>query len=91
MTVEVIEYDKDGNETQTKKFSYVEDAVTWCELQSGKRYKHWGETEMGYQLMAMDEIDHLADTGEFPDRWYQIHGIDDEGVMRPLEEGDQGK
>jgi hypothetical protein len=88
MTVEAIEYDKDTNEIASKRFECVEDAVAWCEERRGEKFEHWGDTQMGYQLMTLADLDSFAATSIFPDRWYEVHGIDEEGQMRELEEGD---
>lgn len=87
--VQAIEYDRQGDIIETKDdFDYVEDAIAWCEARRGAKL-HAGDTEFGYQLMTEAERDAFAlPPFDFPERWYEVHGVEDNGEIRYLEEDD---
>lgn len=88
MTVEAIEYDHKGNIVEAAQFRYLEDAIEWCEHRRGAKFEQWGDREIGFQLMMTNEFEHHFATDEFPERWYEIHGLTEHGELRELTDKD---
>jgi hypothetical protein len=86
MPVQAIEYDANTEVLAIEHFQYVEDAIAWCEERKGAKL-HLGDTEFGYVLMTEDETENMAKS-QWPDKWYEVHGAEDDGTIRYLEEED---
>jgi hypothetical protein len=86
--VQAIEYDANYEILETKDdFEFVEDAQKWCEARRGEPIE-WGDTEFGYSGMTAKEQEHLGEHSEFPPRMYEVHGIEEDGGIRYLEDED---
>jgi len=85
--VEAIEYDATTEVTAFEHFPTVEAAIRWCEERKGQKMIEL-DTEFGFQLMTEQDVDKLSTTSEWPAQWYEVHGAEEDGQIRYLEDGD---
>jgi len=83
--VQAIEYNAEADILETAEFQYVEDAFAWCEQRRGAALE-WGDTNFGYHGMTVEERENSAEG--MPPRWYEVHGLHENGDIRELEEDD---
>jgi hypothetical protein len=91
MTVRVLQLNSEGDPTgaEHKDFATVEQAQKWCEEQRGAKLE-WGEEGRFFSLEGMTEaeVEAMGEEGEYPPVRYWIHGIENDGEMRELEDED---
>jgi hypothetical protein len=87
--------DSKGETISTKDFPWVEDAMEEASREAGEELGNWGDTQIGYEAMTKAAGDKLTETGEYPDRFWQILGLDKDGNEDEIaaeyhrEEGDE--
>jgi hypothetical protein len=84
MRIQAIEYNANTDIVAEEKFATAKEAREWCETRRGAKM-WWGDTEFGYQGSTEEE----RTTGKWPPaKWYEIHGVTEEGDVDYLEESD---
>lgn len=68
--------DTNGDTVKTEDFPFIEDAMAAAEAAGGAPGE-WGDTQIGYEWMTEAGRETLNDTGEYPERYWQILGLDD--------------
>lgn len=86
-TIEAVEYDAAHEITATEHFPTVAAAFAWCNERRGEDMEP-GDTEFGYVLMTEADGQRLSDTNEYPAKWYEVHGVEQDGQIRYLEESE---
>jgi hypothetical protein len=84
--IEAIEYDATTEITAQAIFPSVEAAIRWCESRKGHKMLLL-DTEFGFQLMTEEDVEKLS-TSEWPAKWYEVHGAEEDGQIRYLEDED---
>lgn len=87
--VQIIKYDGRFEEKAKLDFPFVEDAEKWAEEEAEQKLI-WGDTQIGLEGNTEATIKSLNDTGihKEDEPIFQIHGLEDDGDMRELEESD---
>lgn len=84
--IQVLEYDANSEIIRMVHFHTVEDAIEWCQEQKPNLIEL--DTEFGFQMMTNVDIEHLSRSSEFPTRWYEVHGVEEDGQIRYFEDTD---
>lgn len=77
-TARLFILDKNGDPIEVKNFTTVTEAMAHAEALMGEKPEYWNDTQIGYEAMTRAEYAKLDETGEYPDRYFQITGIDPE-------------
>jgi hypothetical protein len=87
--IEVITYDAATEVVATDYFDYIEDAIAFCQSKSPEKLEEL-DTEFGFQLMTPSEVERMTSPPkyEWPNRWYEVHGVEADGSIRYFEDED---
>lgn len=88
MTIQVVKYT--GGEqyevAERRNFATVEEGMAWAETERGAKLQ-WNDTHLGFAGMTEAECEAMANS-EWPPIHFELHGVEDDGAERELEDGD---
>jgi hypothetical protein len=87
MSVHLFTLDSNGDVAELEVFPFVEDAMEAAEIAAGEKLE-WGDTQLGYEAIPLAGQAALHERGEYPNRYWQILGIDENGEDRDIENED---
>ena len=69
---------KDGDPIKVEDFEWVEWAMNAAHEAANEAgsMAEWNDTQIGYEWMTKAGREHLTETGEYPEQYFQIVGID---------------
>ena len=81
--------DSNGDPLEVLRFPFVEDAMAAAKEKAGEPLTEWGDTALGYEALPESGLQALHEKGEYPSRYFQILGYDEEtGEDREVDEDD---
>jgi hypothetical protein len=83
--------DTNGDPLKVEDFQWVEDAMNAAHEAAGEAgsMDEWCDTQIGYEWMTKAGREHLTETGDYPERYWQITGINAEtGEDQEVEDED---
>jgi len=80
--------DKNGDPITVEDFPWVEWAMNAAHEAAGEAgsMDEWCDTQIGYEWMTKAGRAHMDETGEYPERYWQIVGIADTGEDTEIED-----
>ena len=89
---QVIKYDGNFEELETRDFEWMEDAIRWCE-QDAKSPLRWGDTQIGMEGIDEATAKSINESGDYPlegHPLYQISGADEDEPGKPAKMREMG-
>jgi hypothetical protein len=81
MRARLYTLDKNGDTLSVRDYEWVEYAMNAATEEAGDpaSQAEWGDTQIGYEYISRAGREHLDKTGEYPAKYWQINGIQENG------------